>query len=675
MKLHRYLLLGLLSSIPAFAVTANMQFVSDAGGSGVFIFNVNGQLRHLFCTQFFPNATTLPYVANVATLANLAGSTLALQGDPQALFKYQRVAILDLLALADPSIAPAAVRANRRIVDGVGGLTGGAQALYDFALAANAADYDLTGFRIYTYASVPSQSQEVTGFDPGSMRICKIAGQGVVVGTAFNFSITGAPPVTVNAGASPGTCSAFFEVPGGARTITETLPSGVTVSSIVTNPAGALINTTLSSGLANVNVPYGGQVTVTYTNGPGTFTGDITVCKVAGNGVAVGTNTTFNVAGTPVVVAAGAGPNGNCSTPITVPAGGALITETIPAGSALTSVTTVPAGLVASSNLGAGTATITVAAGSQTTVNFVNAVPSPQNGYIKICKVAGTGVAEGTIFMFSVSGTPFPVPAGPGPTGICSPSLEVPAGLTSVTETLQPQIKLASIATLPSAGLLVSSSLLAGTASVTVEPGNLTTVTFTNEFDNIIIPPVTPETPGPYQIRYVSNLNLGDSYVNITNTGAGGGTICANVYAFSPDEQMVSCCSCPVTPNALVSLSVRNDIISNTLTPAVPTSLVIKLLSTQAVAGACLGSAGAVNTTNLALGLAAWGTTLHVGPTRTVTTETPFLKATLSVGSNRPGDIGELSRLGQLCNFIIGNGSGFGVCRSCRLGGLGAGRL
>src|SRR5689334_779648 len=45
-------------------------------------------------------------------------------------------------------------------------------------------------------------------------------------------------------------------------------------------------------------------------------------------------------------------------------------------------------------------------------------------------------------------------------------------------------------------------------------------------------------------VSYASNLNLGDAVINLTNTGAQRdfdptGNICANVYTFSPDEQMV----------------------------------------------------------------------------------------------------------------------------------------
>jgi hypothetical protein len=166
-----------------------------------------------------------------------------------------------------------------------------------------------------------------------------------------------------------------------------------------------------------------------------------------------------------------------------------------------------------------------------------------------------------------------------------------------------------------------------------------------------------------------ANLNVGDSVINITNAGtqntAGGGltNICANVYTFSPDEQLISCCSCVVTPNALVSLSANADLVSNTLTPAHPTSIVVKLVATAGTA--C--NASNVPVESLAAGMLAWGTKLHALPTTPVTyglTEVPFSRATLSLG--------ELARITSFCGFIQANGSGFGICKSCRLGGLGA---
>ena len=171
-----------------------------------------------------------------------------------------------------------------------------------------------------------------------------------------------------------------------------------------------------------------------------------------------------------------------------------------------------------------------------------------------------------------------------------------------------------------------------------------------------------------FQVRYAANLNVGDSVINISNAGtqnSGGAltNICANVYAFSPDEQLISCCSCTVTPNALVSLSAINDLISNTLTPARPSSIMVKLIATAGTT--C--NASNVPVANLAAGMLAWGTTIHADPTTPgaySVTETPFAQAGLSAA--------ELARVTSFCGFIQANGSGFGICRSCRLGGQGA---
>lgn len=178
----------------------------------------------------------------------------------------------------------------------------------------------------------------------------------------------------------------------------------------------------------------------------------------------------------------------------------------------------------------------------------------------------------------------------------------------------------------------------------------------------------------PFEVRYAVNSGV----VNILNTGASGaalqsgttasitGSICANIFTFAPDEQMVGCCSCAVTPNGLASLSVRQDLLSNTLTASVPNAIVIKIVATLPVAGSCVGSAAGVETAVLAEGLKSFGSTVHAAPVagQFAVVETPFSPATLSPG--------ELSRLGNLCTFIQANGSGYGLCRACRLGGQGA---
>ena len=118
---------------------------------------------------------------------------------------------------------------------------------------------------------------------------------------------------------------------------------------------------------------------------------------------------------------------------------------------------------------------------------------------------------------------------------------------------------------------------------------------------------------------------------------------------------------------------------NNTLTPAVPTAIVVKLVASTPVGGSCSGSAASWGPGLLPSGMLAWGTTVHAGAaagSAAVITETPFLPATLSGASQDAFvGIGEAARLQSLCTFSQANGSGFGICSSCRLGGLGAGRL
>jgi hypothetical protein len=178
-----------------------------------------------------------------------------------------------------------------------------------------------------------------------------------------------------------------------------------------------------------------------------------------------------------------------------------------------------------------------------------------------------------------------------------------------------------------------------------------------------------------FQVHYAANLNLNDSFIDITNTGATvaagiSQNLCENIYVFDPAEEEIACCTCTVTPNGLVSASVNHSLISNPLTPAIPTSVVVKLVTSAG--GACNASA----VTAIAHGTAAWMTTTHAlttttasglwfqPPTTTPTAvldETPFEHATLSAA--------ELAHLTSQCGFIQSNGSGFGICGGCQAGG------
>jgi hypothetical protein len=203
-----------------------------------------------------------------------------------------------------------------------------------------------------------------------------------------------------------------------------------------------------------------------------------------------------------------------------------------------------------------------------------------------------------------------------------------------------------------------------------------------------------PPPADAFQVSYSSNLTQGDSIINMTNSGASGaslygpgygtpvGNLCINVYAFSPDEQLISCCSCLVTPNGLVNVTANRDLVSNTLTGIRPNSIVVKLVATAARtestgSSTCTNSAALAGGATFPLtgGLLAWGTTLHSAssveppPVGTVfsITETPFSKATLNET--------ELASITSRCANILGNGSTFGQCRSCRLGGLGGAKI
>ena len=254
-----------------------------------------------------------------------------------------------------------------------------------------------------------------------------------------------------------------------------------------------------------------------------------------------------------------------------------------------------------------------------------------QLGFVQVCKVAGAGVAVGTMFNFTVGGSPIPsVAAGAAPGGTCSAPVQVTAGAVAITETLPAGTVLTGVSTLPSAALLVSSNLAAGTATVTVNAGGQTIVTFTDAVPLAL-------TTGFYFTTYYSNANTTgapDATVRVINDGVTAGNLYAAIYVFDDSEELQECCACLVTPDGLLSESVNTNLTANPLTGVKPTRGVIKILSSNSGDPTAVAPVG---------GLHPWAT--HVQKL----TSGFALSETLAEPSNLGA--GEQTLLDNLCKF------------------------
>jgi hypothetical protein len=165
-----------------------------------------------------------------------------------------------------------------------------------------------------------------------------------------------------------------------------------------------------------------------------------------------------------------------------------------------------------------------------------------------------------------------------------------------------------------------------------------------------------------YFVRYYAN-NAGpggafDQIVRIINVGVGGtpmtsptGDICADIYVFDNNQELLACCDQRITPNGLASASVSNQLTNNPVTSAIPTAGVIKIATTPAPCGTPLTTAD----TSLAV---VFATHLQVTGGATYVTETEMLSSPLSVG--------EALFLPMACSFAryLGSGSGRAFCSS-----------
>jgi hypothetical protein len=107
-----------------------------------------------------------------------------------------------------------------------------------------------------------------------------------------------------------------------------------------------------------------------------------------------------------------------------------------------------------------------------------------------------------------------------------------------------------------------------------------------------------------FALSYFSNAHTRgapDGLLRLVNDGtvsdaSPAGDLCASIYVFDSKEEMNECCSCRITPNGILSLSVNTNLTSNTVTGLIPTRGVIKVVSSTPVAGWCDSAAEAPQT-------------------------------------------------------------------------------
>jgi hypothetical protein len=197
----------------------------------------------------------------------------------------------------------------------------------------------------------------------GTLKVCKVAGPGVAIGTPYSFSAA-TSTFSVPAGSAPGgTCVvAPGSYPVGAVvTVKEAVPAGDTVVSISVAPSGRLVGTAnVAAGSVDIRIGTG-TTEVTFTD---KRTGFLEICKQAERDGLTGTFT-FHVE--PGGLGPFAVPVGGCTPAIELPAGPVTITEPLSATTVLVDCVAIPAANQGACNTTAQSSTVTVVPGDVST--------------------------------------------------------------------------------------------------------------------------------------------------------------------------------------------------------------------------------------------------------------------------------------------------------------------
>jgi hypothetical protein len=340
------------------------------------------------------------------------------------------------------------------------------------SLASRTATVSVPAGDISTATTVSYTNTLVDGF----VEVCKQAATGSGLTGSFQFTITGAMNFSRTVSVPVGACSDSIAVPAGQVVVAETGAAATYVTSITAAPAQNLLSSNLTAATATVAIVPGDVSTetiVTFTDSPSV----LKLCKVSDSMSLQGTDFRFDANGTMVTVPAGGPPGGTCEIVPGIFRAGTQVTisEAVAPGTMVDAITVAPTTrVVGSPNL--ATRTVTIVLGSGETVVTYDNEPAPP-GTLKICKIAGSGVATGSMWTFTIAGMAGSVVV---PAGSCVIVGPFPFNSTqTITETPTHGFVVSAIAADPSNRLVGSPDLAAGKASFLIGTG-VTEAWYTN---------------------------------------------------------------------------------------------------------------------------------------------------------------------------------------------------
>jgi hypothetical protein len=347
------------------------------------------------------------------------------------------------------------------------------------------AQFTITGGDQSTTTTAEFTNKEITGY----IEICKQAVPGSGLTGSFQFAISGAMGFKQNVTVPVGACSDSIQVPAGSVIAQENPGSATYVVSITstagftTLPMGWTSNPDLLGARASVPVAAGdtsAETILTFTNSPSV----LKLCKAVTNSSLLGVNYPFTVNGSPISVPAALAPNSTCEiVPGIFTAGTRVnIAEGVVPGTQVQSIVVTPSGREVSGANNPAARTDSVILGSGETIVTYTNEPAPP-GALKICKIAGNGVALGSMWSFTVAGVPGTINV---PAGLCAlvPGTFPFNSTQTITETPTPGYAVTAIAASP-ANRLASANPAGGTGSVTIGSG-VTQILFTNALNTFV---------------------------------------------------------------------------------------------------------------------------------------------------------------------------------------------